>query len=212
MREEPALQEFDDLTLDQQADAVTYLLAKDPNANGRYIVCIDAYEALVGGVTRGGRTMIVDAWLRDLIWQLERGLVAIASREPLGWQRYDPDWLSRIRDIHVEPLPYEARLELLAVLGETDDQLARSIADESFGLPYYLHLAREAGPARTTGSRGRLEERFMQNVDPELVPILELLCVARVFDREIFGRLAAHYGMRHDTRAWESLYYIRTFV
>jgi hypothetical protein len=89
---EPTLRELDELPHDQLGDAVTYLFARDLNAHGDYVLGVDAYEALVGGVSRVGGASFADAWLRDLVLQLDRGLVAVASRESLGWEQHDSQW------------------------------------------------------------------------------------------------------------------------
>lgn len=203
IRHEPALRELDDVPHDQLGDAVTYLFAQDLNTCGDYLLCVDAYEALVGGVPRVGKASFADAWLRDLVWQLDRGLVAVATREPLGWDQHDPQWDQRMEDLPLDGLPFDSRLELLTALGVTAAQEAQTIAQECAGLPYYLHLAREAGSPR--GAFARIEERFLYHVEPSMVRLLELLSVARVFDHEIFTRLAAHFGMPSDMITWETL-------
>jgi hypothetical protein len=61
-----------------------------------------------------------------------------------------------MEELNVDGLPFESRLELLAGLGVSDAEEARSIALECGGVPYYLHLAREAGSTR--GAFARIEE------------------------------------------------------
>jgi tetratricopeptide (TPR) repeat protein len=203
IRHDATLQELDELAPEQLGDAVTYLFAQELNALDDYLLCVDAYEALVGGLQRLGRARYVDVWLRDLVWQLDRGLVAVASREPLGWDGHDPQWGRRARELLVAELPFDSRLELLTALGVAADERAQAIALECAGLPYYLHLAHETGSA--SGAFPRIEERFLYHVEPEMVRLLELLSVARIFDHEIFTRLAAHFGMRSDVIVWETL-------
>ncbi|MFF5230742.1 phosphotransferase [Dactylosporangium sp. NPDC000521] len=203
IRHDPTLMELTELTLDQLGDAVVYLFARDLDAHGGYLLCVDAYEALVGGVERAGTAALADVWLRDLLGQLDRGLVVVATREPLGWERRDPRWSERIRPLPVAALPYDARLELLAALGVTDPEAGASIARDCEGLPFYLHLAHESGPAASRYAH--IEERFLHHVEPDIVRVFELLSVARVFDREIFRRMARHYELRADTQMWERL-------
>ncbi|MQA98634.1 MAG: aminoglycoside phosphotransferase family protein, partial [Streptosporangiales bacterium] len=78
------LRALDDLTNAELADAVTYLFAEDLRAASEqrgYALFVDAYEALAAGRFRPGRGPAPDIWLRDLIVQLDRGLVVVASRE-----------------------------------------------------------------------------------------------------------------------------------
>jgi hypothetical protein len=119
------------------------------------VVFVDAYEALVGGVSRDGTAAQADGWLRDLLGQLERGLVVIASREPVGWQRHDPQWARRIRPVPVAALPFAARLELLAALGVDDPTVGQTIARDCDGCRTFCTWpARPAPPpARTPASR-----------------------------------------------------------
>lgn len=181
---------------------MTYLFAQELNEQGRYLLCVDAYEALVSS-PQLGRASWSDVWLRDLVWQLDRGLVVLAGREPPGWQRHHPQWAERIHEVTVDGLPLDARIELLEALGVNTPQQARALAEESAGLPYYLRLAREVGSG--AGAFPQLEERFLHMVEPEVVRLLELLSVARVFDRTAFTSLATHIGMRADVLMWETL-------
>ncbi|BCJ73772.1 hypothetical protein CS0771_33160 [Catellatospora sp. IY07-71] len=203
IRHDATLLELNELTVDQLGDAVVYLFAQDLEKHGRYLLCVDAYEALVGGVARAGTAALADVWLRDLLGQLDRGLVAVASREPLGWVRHDPGWAERIHPLPVAALPHEARHELAAALGVADQRTREAIARDCEGLPFYIHLAHESGPA--AGRYAHIEERFLHHVEPDMVRIFELLSVARVFDREIFRRVARHYEVRADTQMWERL-------
>ncbi|MGF1647180.1 MAG: phosphotransferase family protein [Kineosporiaceae bacterium] len=203
IRYDQTLQDLDELSLDQLGDAVTYLFANDLDRHGRYVVLIDAYEALAGGVSRQGMMAQDIAWFRDLLGQLDRGLTVIASREPVGWARRDPEWTGRIRSIPVVALPYRARLELLDALGVHDPAQGQAIATDCDGVPYFLHLAREAGSS--VSAYARIEERFLNHVAPEMVKVLELLSVARFFDRDIFRQITRHYELRGDAQAWETL-------
>ena len=103
----------------------------------------------------------------------------------------------------VTALPYQARLELLDALGVDDPAVGAAIATDCDGVPYFLHLAREAGSSAS--AYARIEERFLHHVAPEMVKILELLSVARFFDRDIFRQVARHYELRADAQSWETL-------
>ncbi|MGH3847735.1 MAG: hypothetical protein ACRDS0_40920, partial [Pseudonocardiaceae bacterium] len=84
------LQMLDELENTEVLDAVTYLFAGDLRSASEqrpFVVFVDAYEALVPTPVRTGRASAADTWLRDLIGQLGRGLVVVASREPLNWHR-----------------------------------------------------------------------------------------------------------------------------
>ncbi|HEY0007284.1 MAG TPA: hypothetical protein VGB55_01045, partial [Tepidisphaeraceae bacterium] len=207
IRHDETLQELDSLSLPQLSDAVTYLFASDIMQFDRpAVLFIDAYEALVAGAFRTGRTAAVDAWLRDLAWQLSRGLVVVGSRERLDWQRYDPEWAQIIDHVAIEGLPLSARLELLQAIGVHDEDLSRSIARGSAGLPFFLHLARDSGDVKgSVVSPAAILERFLQHVDPADVRTLELLSVARLFNEPVFKSLAASYNLPSHRLAWESL-------
>jgi aminoglycoside phosphotransferase (APT) family kinase protein len=203
IRHDQTLRELDEMSVDRLGDAVAYLFAGDLNVHGRYVLFVDAYEALVGGVSREGSVALVDAWLRDLLGQLDHGLVVVASREPLGWHRHEPEWAKLIRSLRVGALPYQARLELLHAMGVEDPAALAAIARECDGVPFFLHLAHESGSAARRYAR--VEERFLRHVPPDMVKILQLLSVARVFDRDIFRQVARHYELRTDAQVWEAL-------
>ncbi|WP_149263746.1 hypothetical protein [Actinomadura sp. K4S16] len=130
VKTDDTLSQLDDLTNAELADAVTYLFAEDlrDGADRPYLVFVDAYEALVPAPARSGHAMAQDVWLRDLIAQLDRGVVVVASREPLAWAAHDPGWTDVIRHQRVDGLPMEARLELLADGGITDHTARQAIA------------------------------------------------------------------------------------
>ena len=120
IRRDSTLQTLDALPNGELSDAVTYLFAEDLRAasgDKKSVVIIDAYEALVPTLPYTGRVQLADAWLRDLVGQLDLALVVIASREPLHWEIHDPDWKKAIRTAALGGLPMTARLELLEAGG-----------------------------------------------------------------------------------------------
>ncbi|RKS79690.1 hypothetical protein BZB76_1165 [Actinomadura pelletieri DSM 43383] len=210
IKSDATLGQLDDLTNAELADAVTYLFAEDlrDGSDRPYIVFVDAYEALVPSQTRSGRAMAQDVWLRDLIAQLDRGVVVMASREPLSWADHDPGWAEVIRHQHVDGLPMPARLELLTDGGITDHAVRHAIATASQGLPFYLHLAVDTGTTARQAAAVSSEEilqRFLAHVAPEEIRTLELLSVARIFDHEIFLAVADAFDLPRHRMAWESL-------
>ena len=213
IRRDPTLQTLDGLPNGELSDAVTYLFAEDLRAastSKQSVIIVDSYEALVPAPAYSGRVQLADAWLRDLAGQLDRALLVVASREPLHWERYDPDWASAIRSSALAGLPMAAQLELLQAGGVSDPQDRQRIADASAGLPFYLHLAvdthqRTGGIHGTLVSQDEILARFLQHVAPEEIRSLEILSPARIFDYEIFQQLAAAFQLPGHRLAWESL-------
>ncbi|MBA9001619.1 phosphotransferase [Thermomonospora cellulosilytica] len=198
LRIDAALKRLDELPNAELVDAVTYYFAEDLRDDSRerpYTIFIDAYEAMRGQD---------DTWLQDLVAQLDRGLTVIASREPVPW---DGEWERVVRTVPIGGLPLEARLELLADGGIDDPRERRAIAAASEGVPFYLHLAVDT---RSRGAGGVVSEaeilrRFLQHVDAAEIRFLELLSVARLFDFEVFRKLAAAFDLPGHRMAWESL-------
>ncbi len=220
IRHDEILSSLDDLPNAEVGDAVTFLFAEDlrtASQSRAYLLTIDTYEALVPEPTRSGRTQLADLWLRDLIAQLDRGLVVIAGREPLRWDVYDTDWRGLIRTRSVDGLPMQARLALLGSSGITEEGERQRLAAASAGLPFYLHLAVDtagsgaeddsAGPrlARAAATQREILQRFLQHVGPDEVRTLEVLGVARIFDLEIFRALTAALQLPGHVTAWESI-------
>ncbi|MGH3527101.1 MAG: ATP-binding protein [Pseudonocardiaceae bacterium] len=207
------LQMLDELENTEVLDAVTYLFAGDLRSASEqrpFVVFVDAYEALVPTPVRTGRASAADTWLRDLIGQLGRGLVVVASREPLNWQTCDPGWVEVIRHCPVGGLPTEARLELLTEAGIVNAVEQRAIARASDGLPFYLHLAIDTGAPSGSSepnvvSSEEILQRFLQHVASTEVRCLELLSIARTFDFEVFKALASAFDLPSDRMTWESL-------
>ncbi|GAB2558176.1 phosphotransferase [Nocardia heshunensis] len=213
IRHDQVLQELDKLTLSQLEAAVSYLftadLAEDTSERPPYVAFFDAYEALVGGIDRIGRAAVSDGWLRDIVAQLDKGLVVIASREPLGWERHDREWTDRIETVAINDLTMPDRHRLLEASGVQDLDERESIATASAGVPFYLHLAIDArayvGTSPDLVSPGAILERFLQHVGPDEIRTLELLGLPRVFDFEIFTRVATAFGLPAHLPAWKSL-------
>lgn len=213
IRRDETLQVLDELTLEELFNAVGYLFSTDLReavaGSAPYVVFVDAYEALSGGAGRGGSLAGADGWLRDLVGQLDSGLVVMAGREPPGWPQHDPEWAVRLHPVAVDDLPMGARHELLTASGVTDLGERRVIAASSAGVPFYLHLAVDA---QTDGARLRhavapeaLLERFLKHVEPYEVRLLELLSTPRVFDFETFATVAEAFDLPGHQLAWESL-------
>ncbi|WP_405981583.1 hypothetical protein [Streptomyces sp. NBC_00158] len=207
------LQELDGLTNAELGHAVTYLFAEELRESARdspYVLFVDAYEAMVPTPLPGGRSFASDAWVRDLLGQLHGGLTVLASREPLPWAAYDPEWASVIRKAPLGGLPMDARLDLLAQAGIVEIPRQRSIAEASEGVPFYLHLAvdthvQNGGPVEDAGTSEEIVQRFLQHVAPDEVRILELLSIARTFDLDVFRAVGRTFDLPTNLLTWESL-------
>ncbi|RSN08334.1 aminoglycoside phosphotransferase [Nonomuraea sp. WAC 01424] len=200
LRTDETLGQLDQLPGADLVDAVTYLFAEDLRLGRKdrpYLVVIDAYDALGQAAS--------DVWLRDLVAQLDHGLVVIASRESLPWRQYAPEWERIIRQLPLEGLPMDARMELLTDGGVTDPRMQQVIAKASVGVPFYLHLAVDSESRRQVVSQDEIMQRFLQHVDPDERRYLELLSVARTFDFELFTRLAQAFHLPAGQIAWEKL-------
>ena len=215
LAEDTTLAKLDELATTDVLDAVTYLLAEDLHAASTdqpFVLFVDAYEALVpSGLRAAGRTVTADHWLRDLLGQLRRGLTVVASREPLTWAEYDPDWMPVIEPYLLQGLPMTARLELLAESSDGSTDHLQALADASQGLPYYLHLAidtqtQKLGDDPLVVSSNEILNRFLEHVEPSEVRALELLgATARMFDYGIFQRLTQAFHLPSDRLRWDSL-------
>lgn len=219
IQSDPTLQELDDLSNASLGHAVSYLFAEELRESAEekpYVLFVDAYEALVPTPLPGGRSYGSDAWLRDLLGQFHGGLTVLASREPLAWAAYDPEWDLVIRRAAVDGLPMDARLELLAQAGITEAPRQHMIAEASAGVPFYLHLAvdthshpvHQAVPAPRTEDTATSEEivqRFLQHVSPDEIRILELLSLTRTFDLGVFREIGRAFDLPTNLLTWESL-------
>ena len=213
VHEDQTLQHLDELGNSELVDAVTYFFATDlrDHLDGEpFVLFVDAYEALVPEPVRVGRATSADVWLRDLIIQLDKSLVVVASREPLAWEQQHSDWSSIIRYQRIDALPMDARMELLVSSGVEDPMERAMIAEASAGVPFYLHLAIDTrthtGQATLSiGSREEILQRFLQHVPANEIRLLELLSTARTFDYEIFRELASAYSLPSDRLVWETV-------
>ncbi|MEY9935406.1 tetratricopeptide (TPR) repeat protein [Catenulispora sp. GP43] len=213
IHEDERLKSLDDLGNSELVDAITYFFAADLRENlgtQSFVLFIDAYEALVPEPVRVGRASNADVWLRDLVVQLDKFLVVVASREPLAWEQHNTDWSSVVRYARIDALPMDARMELLTSSGIADPMERAMIADASAGVPFYLHLAIDTRThtgqsTLSIGSREEILQRFLQHVSANEIRLLELLSTARTFDFEIFRELANAYSLPSDRLTWESV-------
>lgn len=178
-----------------------------------FVIFTDCYEALVPEPVRTGRVAASDEWLRELLGPMAHGLVVVAGREPLGWNRHKDvwGWTERTSDHRLPGLPRWARSEFLSAAGIGDDQGRSAIVEESDGLPFYLQLAADMGG---TGEGGRtpavvptdaILNRFLHHVGPGAEAVLPLLGVTRVFDLQIFRTLTQHFYLPSHRLAWDNL-------
>lgn len=214
IRHDETLHQLDELESVDLIDAVTYLFAEDlreASTAQPFVIFVDAYEALTPAPASLGRPAGTDAWLRDLVSQLDSGLVVIASREPLGWEVYEREWAGLVKPCPLDGLPMEARLELLASNGVTEITAQRAIAQASAGVPFYLHLAvdTQAESATTQGtelvSSEQILDRFLKYVRVDEVRILELLSLARIFDFRLFRGVTEKFHLPGNRVVWDSL-------
>ncbi|MEV5444346.1 hypothetical protein AB0N23_17680 [Streptomyces sp. NPDC052644] len=210
---DPTLQELDNLSNADLGHAVSYLFAEELRQSAEerpYVLFVDAYEALVPTPLPGGRSYSSDAWLRDLLGQLHGGLTVLASRERLAWAAYDKEWEAVIRHARMDGLPMDARLDLLAQAGITEEPKQRRIAEASAGVPFYLHLAVDTHAQNPAGGEEaataeEIVQRFLQHVAPDEVRVLELLSLARTFDAGTFRAIGRAFDLPANLLLWESL-------
>ncbi|MEO3788243.1 phosphotransferase [Actinocorallia sp. B10E7] len=198
LAQDETLRQLDGLPVSALTDAVTYLFASDlreGSTDRPYAVFIDAHEAMRGAD---------DAWLRDLVGQLDRGLTVLASREAVQW---DAEWESCLREVQLRGLPMEARLQLLADGGVQDGRERASIAKASAGVPFYLHLVVDTHQDGRSGavSGEQILARFLEHVDRSEIRYLELLSATRIFDFEVFQGLCSAFQLPAHRLAWEPL-------
>lgn len=196
--EDETLRQLDELPVSALTDAVTYLFASDLREGSKdrpYTVFIDAHEAMRGAD---------DAWLRDLVGQLDRGLTVLASREAVSW---GSEWESCLREVQLRGLPMQARLQLLEDGGITDAREKEAIAAASAGVPFYLHLAVDTHQAGRSAvvSGEQILARFLEHVSRSEIRYLELLAVARIFDFRVFQGLCSAFQLPAHRLAWEAL-------
>ena len=203
IRHDPILIQLDDLSVSELSDAVTYVFAGDVTADGRRpVLFVDAYEALIGGLPSAARSE-ADTWLRDLVSQLNAGVVVVASREPLEWTRTNSDWLGVIKPVPIDGLPDWASRKLLAFAGMEASRVD-AVAEASDGVPYYLLLAAESDPSDGgAATHEAILELFLRHVDTDHIRALELLACCRTFERGVFDTLGEHFDLPHHTIAWE---------
>ncbi|MGW7357648.1 AAA family ATPase [Streptomyces sp. NPDC054802] len=200
VKADPDLGDLKDMLTADLLDTVMRMFVQDlakASEAEPYVLFVDSYDVLSIAHGDSGGTF-QDAWLRDLLEQLSRGLIVVAGREPLTWQ----GWADTMESCQVLPLESQYCDELLSNAG-VDDTMRRSVITRaSQGIPFYLELAADT-PQRAAGERevpqDRIKERFLDHVPEDRRRVLQHLGLARLFNRAMFMKFVK------DDTLWDEL-------
>ncbi|WUN25428.1 AAA family ATPase [Streptomyces sp. NBC_00316] len=200
VKADPDLGSLEDMLTADLLDTVTRMFVQDladASTAEPYVLFVDSYDVLSVVHGEAGSTF-QDAWLRDLLEQLRRGLVVLAGREPVRWQ----EWAGQMDYCVVHPLESRYCEELLSNAGVQDTVRQAIITRASRGIPFYLELAVDT-PERAAGERevaqDRIKDRFLDHVPVDQRRILQHLGLARLFNRSMFMRFVK------DDTLWDEL-------
>jgi len=170
------------------------------------IIFIDTYEALWEGKRDEGTFFSKDAWIRELIGQMENSLFVICGRERIRWEEIDKDCESILEQHLIGGLSEIDARWFLNEAGIVENEIQNTIITSSEGLPYYLDLAVDTYHEIIKNGQKKPEisdfgktihdmhERFMRYLRPDERETLKVLSICRFWDRKLFEQLVVKYN------------------
>jgi len=175
---------------------------------------IDTYEVLWENANNESAKDLSDAWVRELISNLDSVLFIICSREKFGWGKREPDWDDVLDQHLLGGLERSNAREFLVNCGLNEDDIVEKILDASEGHPYSLDLSVdtyfelknksvELKPEHFGSNRKEILERFVKYLDRIEVETLKIMSVPNFYNFDIFKYLLAQINVGFPISAYK---------
>ncbi len=182
----------------------------------KVVLFLDSYEALWQARRAEHLRFSVDEWIREWVLQLPGVLWVIGGREKLAWSELDKDWDEALAQHQIGALADEDARRLLQTAGVDAEAIQDTIVKGAQGVPFHLDLAvdtysrirdqgRAAMPEDFAGTPREVLDRFLRYLDRDERETLNVLAVARVWDRPMFERLVAEFRTGYPPSALADL-------
>ena len=174
----------------------------------------DTYEKLYEAASIDKRKTM-EAWVENFAASVQdRGMLVIAGREKIEWNKYDTVWESLIEYKKLDSFTYEETKRLILQKGIEDTSIVEAIATSSKGYPFYIELAIET--YKTSPERFDVEsfkdigfedifKRFIGNLNNEYITILEYISVPRSFDKKLYAYITKEAGLGYSENIFNNI-------
>lgn len=217
------LKSFADSTTDEIEEMLPLFFSYDlgqflkKNPKSKILIVFDTFEALNENVLDEVHRSRNERWVQDIISyfpseQFNNLLVLIFGRDKLIW----PDWEGLIDQYQLTEFDDDYSKEYLRRVGISSDEIIDAILVSSRGLPLILYLMSETyvnmkndGQEPTAsdfnGDYPRIVERFLYNLDKDVISVLRILSVANSYDANLFKELIREYNIHFSATDFEQL-------
>lgn len=215
------LKSFADSTTDEIEEMLPLFFSYDleqylkKNPESKVLIVFDTFEALNENVLEEVHRRRNERWVQDIISyfpseQFNNLLVLIFGRDKLIW----PDWEGLIDQYQLTEFDSYFSKDYLHSVGISSDEIIDTILASSRGLPLILYLmsetyvnmkndGREPTASDFDGDYPRIVERFLYNLDKDVISVLRILSVANSYDANLFKSLIREYNIHFSATDFE---------
>ncbi len=189
---------------------------KHPNT--KFLFTFDTFEVLSVQQSDRIHRRRNEEWIQDIIAHFHNSGIPtcyfmICGREKLHW---GADWEEHLIQHELLDLPINWANYYLESMGILDSSIRSAIITNSNGHPLYLYLSAKTyvdmidkgltpEPSTFRGEQKQIIQRFIYNLNDELIRILKYLSIPNFFTDTIFVYILSHFNIACDPERFEQI-------